>query len=97
MDGWMNEWVISVNVFVLSLNGVTEAFVHAVMPPSDFSRVNLGFVASSVAYVLLVGPSIARAGTCGLGTFTIYSVMSTHLLLTLSQYTLSKYSQHLQI
>jgi oligosaccharide translocation protein RFT1 len=58
--------MVCVNVFVLALNGVTEAFVHAVMPPTDFLRINLGFVASSVAYVVLVGPSIAYAGTSGL-------------------------------
>ena len=58
--------MICVNVLVLAWNGVSEAFVHAVMPPSAFLRMNAGFVASSVAYVVLVGPCVARAGTGGL-------------------------------
>ena len=90
--------MVSVNVFVLSLNGVTEAFVHAVMPPSDFFRVNLGFVASSIAYLLLVGPSIARAGTCGLGTSTL-SIQPLYCLplYTFSICPLNTTSQHIPV
>ena len=87
--------MVSVNVFVLALNGVTEAFVHAVMPPTDFFRVNLGFVASSVAYVLLVGPSIARAGTCGLGISTLSIFFQSTSLYTFPAYPFNKPSPHL--
>ena len=87
--------MVSVNVFVLALNGVTEAFVHAVMPPTDFFRVNLGFVASSVAYVLLVGPSIARAGTCGLGIPTLSIFSQSTSLDTFPAYPFNKPSPHL--
>jgi oligosaccharide translocation protein RFT1 len=58
--------MICVNVLVLAWNGVSEAFVHAVMPSSAFMRMNAGFVASSATYVVLVGPCVARAGTSGL-------------------------------
>jgi oligosaccharide translocation protein RFT1 len=57
---------VCVNVFILALNGVTEAFVHAVAPATAFKRINFGYFISSVVFLSLVGPMIAYLGTSGL-------------------------------
>ena len=57
---------VCVNVFVLALNGILEAFVHAAAPPSAFHTVNFGFVMGFIVYVLSLGPLIKALGTCGL-------------------------------
>ena len=57
---------VCVNVFVLALNGILEAFVHAAAPPSAFRTVNFGFVLGFVVYVLSLGPLIKALGTSGL-------------------------------
>ena len=57
---------VCVNVFVLALNGILEAFVHAAAPPSAFRTVNFGFVMGFIVYVLSLGPLIKALGTCGL-------------------------------
>ena len=57
---------VCVNVFVLALNGVLEAFVHAAAPSSTFKKVNTGFIVSSVLYIVSAAPLSSVLGTGGL-------------------------------
>ena len=57
---------VCINVFVLAINGVCEAFVHVSAPPSAFRQINIGFIVSTLLYVLSVGSFTSYLGTSGL-------------------------------
>ena len=57
---------VSINVFVFALNGVTEAFIHAVAPISYFRQVNIGFFLGSCVYMISVSYMVSKLGTSGL-------------------------------
>jgi len=52
-------------LFSLALNGVSEAFVHAVAPVTSFARINVGLVVSTIIYVLVAVPMVHLVGTSG--------------------------------
>ena len=57
---------VCINVFVLAINGVLEAFVHVAAPPSAFRQINIGFIVSTLLYVISVGSFTSYLGTSGL-------------------------------
>jgi hypothetical protein len=57
---------VCINVFVLSLNGITEAFVQIVASKKTYKQVNIGYFISSLLYIILIKFFIAEFGTSGL-------------------------------
>lgn len=53
-------------LYVLGINGVSEAFVHSVAPTSAFRRVNIGMGISSLMYIICVIPLLVNVGTSGI-------------------------------
>ena len=50
---------------LLGLNGVSEAFVHAVFVSSKFGRINTGLMLSSAVFAAGVRPLVSHYGTAG--------------------------------
>jgi hypothetical protein len=61
-------------LLLLGLNGVTEGFLHASCASSQFSRVNLGLVLSSIAFAVSAGPLIGTFGPPGIVVANICSM-----------------------
>jgi hypothetical protein len=57
---------VCINVFVLSLNGITEAFVQIVASKKTYKQVNIGYFISSLLYIILIKFFITEFGTSGL-------------------------------
>lgn len=57
---------VCINVFILSLNGITEAFVQIVASKSTYKQVNTGYFFSSLLYIILIKFFIKEFGTSGL-------------------------------
>ena len=52
-------------ILVLGLNGITEAYLHSIMPSSQFTAVNMNLVYSSILFLTVVAPLNALLGTAG--------------------------------
>jgi hypothetical protein len=57
---------VCINVFILSINGITEAFVQIVASKSTYKQVNTGYFFSSLLYIILIKFFITEFGTSGL-------------------------------
>lgn len=53
-------------IFVLGVNGVTEAFVQAVAPPASLGRLGAGLVGSTAMFAVSVVPCVQLFGTGGI-------------------------------
>ena len=76
---------VCINVFVLAVNGIFEAFVTVSVPSSSLKNVNYGYVISSIIYILIIGPMISLFGTFGLvisGSISmIVRIISSYLII----------------
>ncbi len=67
-------------IFILSLNGISEAFVYAVAPPSDFTGINITLIAGLIACILgnMAMGSMGAAGIvlCGCLSYLVRIVFS---------------------
>ena len=52
-------------VLILGLNGITEAYVHTVIPSFYFGDVNLNLFNSSIVFSIVAFPLVASFGTAG--------------------------------
>ena len=52
-------------VLILGLNGITEAYVHSVIPSFYFGDVNLNLFNSSIVFSIVAFPLVASFGTAG--------------------------------
>jgi hypothetical protein len=67
-------------VLVLGVNGITEAYVHTVVPAAYFRNVNLNLFKSSVVFSLIALPLISALGTSGVVVANTLSMTARILL-----------------
>jgi len=70
-------------IFVLGINGISEAFVHVVTSAGGFGRINTGLVVSFLIYAVFSTLLVPRVGTCGVvyaGTFAMIARIVSSIL-----------------
>eukprot|EP01036_Dinobryon_divergens_P024674 gene24674-33145_t len=61
-------------IFVLAVNGMSEAFVQSVTPYSSFLRLNIGLLLSSAVFAVVALPAMRYLGTSGVIVANICSM-----------------------